>query len=704
MKLVITEKPSVAQSIAKVIGAYKREDGYLEGSGYIVSWCFGHLVGLAQPDSYDDRYRRWRVEDLPIIPDEWLWLTLPDKERQFSILKALMSREDVDELVCATDAGREGELIFRLVYQQTGCQKPFKRLWISSMEDAAILDGFANMKDGIAYDRLFQAALCRSEADWLVGINATRLFSALYNKRLTVGRVQTPTLSMLVDRYNQIREFKKEKYFNVHLNSGELSVVKEKVFSAEEAEAIRTACDGAEAVVVSVKQEKKTMNPPALYDLTTLQRESNRYFGMTAKHSLDLLQGLYEKKLVTYPRTDSQFITEDMADTMIALVKTAKQYLGAADDTGAEPNLKRVVNNAKVTDHHAILLTLEAAKECDLNDDERKILALVAQKMICATGERHEYSETEIVVKCGNHEFRAKGKTVITAGWKAVNERFKAKYCKAKKDEEALSHLPSVAEGDVFMVKSSLSEHFTSPPKAFTEDTLLSAMETAGNEDFAEDTEKKGLGTPATRASMIEKLIASQYVQRKGKQLIPTEDGISLASVMPEEIKSPKLTADWENALLQIERGEKTAEAFMAGITQLVAELTEKYKALPESERQRFGAGSGKREAIGKCPRCGSPVYEGKSNFYCSNRPCTFVLWKESNWLTGMRKKLTKKMAQALLETGRTHVSGLYSQKKDKLFDADFVLDDNGERSFIRLDFPRQKKGAAKKNPAEDVS
>ena len=698
MKLVITEKPSVAQTIAKVIGAYKREDGYLEGGGYIVSWCIGHLVGLAQPDNYDGRFRKWNTEDLPIIPDEWLWLTLPDKERQFNILKGLMSRKDVDELICATDAGREGELIFRLVYQKAGCDKPFKRLWISSMEDSAIKDGFENLRDGSAYDHLYEAALCRSKADWLVGINATRLFTTLYNKRLTVGRVQTPTLAMLVERQQQITDFKKEKYFNIHLRSGDLHVVKEKVFSEEEADSIRKACDGSEAVVTNVKQEKKTVNPPALYDLTTLQRESNRNFGMTAKVTLDVLQRLYEKKLVTYPRTDSQFITEDMGETMRRLVQMAERVFNFASSGECEPDIKRVTNNAKVSDHHAILLTIEVEKATGLSEDEQKILALIAQRMICATSQPHEYVETEITMDCSGHEFRAKGKTVTTAGWKAINDSFKKTYCKSEKKKESAPALPAVSKGQLFSVAASTSEHFTTPPKAFTEDTLLSAMETAGNEDFADDTERKGLGTPATRAAMIEKLISSQYVQCNGKQLIPTDDGIKLASLMPEEIKSPKLTADWENALMQIERGDQESAAFMSAIADMVSLLVEKYKALPDSERQLFGMNRAGREIIGKCPHCGSLVYEGKSSFYCSNHDCDFKLWKESNWLSGMGKKLTKKMAQDLLENGRIHVSGLYSRKTGKFFDADFVLDNSGEHGSIKLDFSNSKKGSAKRN------
>lgn len=694
MKLVIAEKPSVGQSIAKVIGAYERHDGYYEGSGYVVSWCFGHLVELAAPDAYDEKYKKWRKEDLPILPEKFRWVVTTEKKAQFALLKNLMAREDVTELICATDAGREGELIFRLVYMKAGCKKPFKRLWISSMEDKAIQEGFASLKDGSSYDNLYQAALCRSEADWLVGINATRLFTTLYDKRLTVGRVQTPTLAMIVERNRQITIFKKEKYFNVHLDCDGLDVTKEKIFSEEEAKKLKEACDGAEAVVSSVKQNRKSISPPRLYDLTTLQRESNRYYGYTAQKTLDTAQSLYEKKLVTYPRTDSQFLTDDMAGTAEEMIQIIRRVFDFGAFAVGTPDIRRVINSGKVTDHHAIIPTVEIDKQdlSKLSKEELDVLKLIAQQMLCATSQKHEYLETEVIVSCAGQEFKAKGKTVLEDGWKAVETAYKGSL-KAKEKEERV--LPPVKEGRVFHPVAAISEHFTSPPKAYSEDSLLSSMETAGNDSFDEDTEKKGLGTPATRAAIIEKLVSSRYVQRKGKQLIPTEDGINLIAVMPEEVKSAKLTAEWENTLMQMERGEVKPESFIDGIDGMVQSLLNNYHSISSEEQSRFASDKPNREQVGICPRCGSPVYEGDKNFYCSNRECKFRLWKESKWLSGMKKKVTKKMAASLLKDGRVFVKGLYSKKTGKTFDADLLLEDTGEYVNFKLEFAKERPGDA---------
>lgn len=694
MKLVIAEKPSVGQSIAKVIGAYERHDGYYEGSGYVVSWCFGHLVELAAPDAYDEKYKKWRKEDLPILPEKFRWVVTTEKKAQFALLKNLMAREDVTELICATDAGREGELIFRLVYMKAGCKKPFKRLWISSMEDKAIQEGFASLKDGSSYDNLYQAALCRSEADWLVGINATRLFTTLYDKRLTVGRVQTPTLAMIVERNRQITNFKKEKYFNVHLDCDGLDVTKEKIFSEEEAKKLKEACDGAEAVVSSVKQNRKSISPPRLYDLTTLQRESNRYYGYTAQKTLDTAQSLYEKKLVTYPRTDSQFLTDDMAGTAEEMIQIIRRVFDFGAFAVGTPDIRRVINSGKVTDHHAIIPTVEIDKQdlSKLSKEELDVLKLIAQQMLCATSQKHEYLETEVIVSCAGQEFKAKGKTVLEDGWKAVETAYKGSL-KAKEKEERV--LPPVKEGRVFHPVAAISEHFTSPPKAYSEDSLLSSMETAGNDSFDEDTEKKGLGTPATRAAIIEKLVSSRYVQRKGKQLIPTEDGINLIAVMPEEVKSAKLTAEWENTLMQMERGEVKPESFIDGIDGMVQSLLNNYHSISSEEQSRFASDKPNREQVGICPRCGSPVYEGDKNFYCSNRECKFRLWKESKWLSGMKKKVTKKMAASLLKDGRVFVKGLYSKKTGKTFDADLLLEDTGEYVNFKLEFAKERPGDA---------
>lgn len=694
-KLVIAEKPSVALSLAKVLGAYQRQDGYMEGNGYLVSWCVGHLVGLVQPEVYDETYKIWRRENLPIIPEKWKWEVAGDKKVQFKILKDLMFRSDVEELVCATDAGREGELIFRLVYYQTGCKKPFKRLWISSMEDEAIKEGFDNLREGSDYDNLYEAALCRSKADWLVGINGTRLFTTLYNNRLTVGRVQTPTLAMVVERNKQITEFQKQKYYNIHLKSGALEVHKEKIFNEQEVNDILGKCNGADAIVKSVMKSEKSVNPPKLYDLTTLQRESNRYFGYTAQKTLDFTQSLYEQKLVTYPRTDSQYLTEDMKETAENMVLAVQMVFDFGTFPPKDYDVNRVINNGKVTDHHAIIPTAEIQKQdlSKLSQGEKDILLLISQRLLCATGEKQKLSETEIKVDCAGEEFQAKGKMVLDMGWKAYEMEFRNRLKSKQKAETKDVELPLVAEGDVLHgVNATMTEHFTSPPKQYTEDTLLSAMETAGNEDFDEDTEKKGLGTPATRASMIEKLVSSKYIERKGKQLIPTDAGINLVAVLPEKVKSAKMTAEWENSLMEMERGKVKSDVFLLDINQWVNQLIAEYGEVSEEEKKRFKSDRAGKEPIGKCPRCGFPVYEGEKNFYCSNRECKFCIWKETKWLSSMKKKVSKKMAESLLSKGRVSVTGLYSQKAGRNFDADLLLEDTGEYVNFKLDFPNNKK------------
>ena len=689
MILVVAEKPSVAQTIGKVLGATSRKDGYLEGEAYLVSWCVGHLVGLADASVYDQRYAKWRYDDLPIIPEEWLYEVPKDKMQQFKVLSALMKDKRVTELVCATDAGREGELIFRLVYQKAGCRKPFKRLWISSLEDSAIRDGFQHLRDSSEFDRLYEAALSRSKADWIVGINGTRLFSTLYHKKLVVGRVQTPTLAMLVERDGKITTFRKEKYFNVHIQKDGLKASLEKIKTEEEAKRIAEACDKKQASVSSLKKERKTVNPPKLYDLTTLQREANRYFSFTAQQTLDLVQSLYEKKLLTYPRTDSQFITDDMEGTVRQVISILCRKLPLFDSVAYTPDIDRISNNAKVTDHHAILPTVqvETLDIAELPESEQKILRLVATRLICATGEKHIYDETTMTVSCEGSLFTAKGKTVVQDGWKGIEQRFKATL-KSKEKEEPEAVLPEVSEGDILQnVVSSVSEHFTSPPKAFTEDTLLSAMETAGNEAFDDETEKKGLGTPATRAGIIEKLVKGGFAQRKGKTLVPTKDGLNLVCVLPQQITSPAMTAEWENTLMQIERGNADAEAFLTGIAAMTSELVKAYPFLSDAEASRFDTA---RETVGKCPRCGSPVYVGKGNFYCSNRECSFCLWEDNKFFSSKKKKLTKKIAKELLDKGWCRVTGLYTPKKPQLYDAVIRLDDTGGKYIsFKMEFDR---------------
>ena len=560
------------------------------------------------------------------------------------------------------------------------------------MEDEAIKKGFDNLREGSDYDNLYEAALCRSKADWLVGINGTRLFTTLYNNRLTVGRVQTPTLAMVVERNKQITEFQKQKYFNVHLKDGKLEVYKEKIFDEQEAKKIQEKCNGADAVVKSVTKAEKNINPPKLYDLTTLQRESNRYFGYTAQKTLDYTQSLYEQKLVTYPRTDSQYLTEDMKETAENMVLAVQMAFDFGTFPPKDYDVNRVINNCKVTDHHAIIPTAEIQKQnlSKLSQGERDILMLISQRLLCATGEKQRISETEIKVECAGEEFQAKGKMVLEMGWKSYEMEFRNRLKNKSKTEEKDEVLPLVTEGDVLHgVTVTKTEHFTSPPKQYTEDTLLSAMETAGNEDFDEDTEKKGLGTPATRASMIEKLVSSKYLERKGKQLIPTDAGINLVAVLPEKVKSAKMTAEWENALMEMERGKVKSRTFLTDISQWVNQLIADYGDVSEEEKKRFRS---EKEQIGICPRCGAPVYEGDKNFYCSNRECKFCIWKETKWLSGMKKKVSKKMAESLLSKGRVSVTGLYSQKTGRNFDADLVLDDTGEYVNFKLDFSNIKK------------
>ena len=689
MILVIAEKPSVGAAIGKVLGASSRRDGYLEGNNYIVSWCVGHLVGLADASSYDERFAKWRYSDLPIVPEEWLFEVPKDKQKQFKVLRDLMLDKRVTELVCATDAGREGELIFRLVYKKAGCTKPFKRLWISSLEDSAIREGFAHLRDSGDYDRLYEAALARSKADWIVGINGTRLFSTLYHKKLVVGRVQTPTLAMLVEREGKISTFHKEKYFNVHISKDSLTADMEKVKTEDEAKAIAAACDKKQAVVSSLKKETKTVNPPRLYDLTTLQREANRYYGFTAQQTLDLVQSLYEKKLLTYPRTDSQFITEDMESTARQVIGIVSRKLPLFEGITHEPDIGRITNNAKVTDHHAIIPTVQLEKQDlgELPESEQKIIRLIAMRLLSATGEKHIYDETSVTLTCEGYEFKAKGKTVVQDGWKSVERCFKETLKSKEKDEPERS-LPSLNEKDILSsVDASVTEHYTSPPKPYTEDSLLSAMETAGNAEFDDDTEKKGLGTPATRAGIIEKLVKGGFVERKGKSLVPTKDGNNLVCVLPEQITSPSMTAEWENTLMQIERGNADSNKFLSGIVGMTSELVKAYPFLSDSEANRFDTG---RESIGKCPRCGSPVYVGKGNYYCSNKECSFCMWEDNKFFSSKKKKLTKKIAAELLDKGWCRVTGLYTPKRPQLYDAVIRLDDTGGKYVsFKMEFDR---------------
>ena len=694
MKLVICEKPSVAKSIASALGVTSRADGCFEGNGLIVSWCVGHLVSPMDAAGYDPSYKKWRYDDLPILPEPFRYVLVKDKEDAFQNLKRLMDREDVTELVNACDAGREGELIFRLVYEMAGCTKPFSRLWISSMEDAAIREGFADLRPGAEYDPLYQSALCRQKADWLIGINATRLFSVLYHRTLNVGRVQTPTLAMLADRDWKITSFKKEKYHHVRLTLDGAEAVSERIASPEEAETLRAACAAGPAVCTAVNREQKKEAPPKLYDLTTLQREANRIFGYTAKQTLDYAQSLYEKKLLTYPRTDSRFLTADMAETASAVLHLAAKVPPFDGCAEFFPDASLLVNDQKVSDHHAIIPTLELEK-VDLSGlpvGERNLLLLVCRELLCAAAEPYVYEVVTADFTCGGHTFTAKGRHVLSLGWKDIDRIFRASLKEKPEDEAEPAALPDFTEGQTFdQVEADVTEHFTAPPKAYTEDTLLSAMENAGKEDIPEDAERRGLGTPATRAAILEKLVAAGFVERKGKSLIPTKAGINLVTVLPDALTSPMLTAEWEQKLTGIARGEADPAEFLAGITEMTRDLVKNYSHISEEGQKLFAL---ERETVGLCPRCGKPVYEGKKNFYCSDRSCQFVLWKDDRFWTSRKKELTRKMAGDLLKKGRTSVKGMWSEKKGSTYDAVVVLDDTGGKYVrFKLEFPKRKEG-----------
>ena len=681
--LIVAEKPSVAATIAAALGAKEKKEGYIAGNGYLVSWCVGHLVQLAEAAAYGEQYKKWSYDSLPILPQKWQYTVAADKGKQFKILKDLMHRADVSEVVNACDAGREGELIFRFVYDVAGCKKPMRRLWISSMEESAIKAGFASLKGGKEYDPLYSSALCRAKADWIIGINMTRLFSCLYGKTLNVGRVQTPTLKMLVDRDAAITTFKKEKYYHVRLSLSGVEAASAKIHAADEAGNLKAACEAAQAVCTSVTREEKTVSPPKLFDLTSLQREANRIYGYTAKQTLDLAQALYEKKLLTYPRTDSSYLTDDMGGTaaqIAALLAGKLPFMQGADFT---PEISRLLDSKKVSDHHAIIPTMELAKAdlAALPKSERNILTLAGARLLMACAEPHIFEAVTAVFSCAGQEFTAKGKTVLAEGWKGLERRFMAtlkKKADTEGDEEnALSlDVPPFAEGQSFdNPQAAVTEHFTTPPKPHNEASLLSAMERAGNEETDPDAERRGLGTPATRAAIIEKLVNGGFVERKGKQLIPTKSGIELVCVLPEVLTSPQLTADWENNLTQIAKGNADPDSFMTGIETMTRELVSTYPFLSDKEKERFKE---EKPVIGKCPRCGANIYEGRKNYYCANRDCAFTMWKNDRFFEERKVTFSPKIAAALLKDGKAKVKKLYSPKTGKTYDGTILLADTG--------------------------
>lgn len=700
MKLVIAEKPSVAKSIAAVIGAAEEKNGYLEGDNYLVSWCIGHLVELAPPEEYSEDLRKWKYEMLPIILEKWKYVVKAETRAQFLVLKKLMNDKRVDSVICATDAGREGELIFRLVYDMAGCRKPTERLWISSMEESAIREGFRNLKPGSEYEKLYRSALCRQQADWLVGINGTRLFTVLYGgKVLKVGRVQTPALAMLVEREEEIRNFQKEAYYMVHIRCEDMDAVTERISDRTNAETIAGACRDGQALVRLVAKEEKSILPPRLYDLTTLQREANRLYGYSAKQTLEYLQSLYEKRLVTYPRTDSRYLSDDMEQTAKEVIRAVCDSFLFEGDILPEPDVERVLNSKKVTDHHAIISTVEISNT-DLGalpETERKILALIANRLLCATGSRHLYQSAKAELICNDTVFHVSGKEVIENGWKTFEEMLKVPTRRVKgegEDTEILQSLPDLQEGQVLSVAgTSISEHFTSPPLRYTEDSLLAAMERAGAREMDDDVERKGLGTPATRADIIEKLVTDGFVRRDKKQMVPTEDGRKLIRVLPDSVKSPKLTADWENTLSRVAKGQMDSVDFMDAIGLFISALVDINCEVSEENKQIFVQ---EQEILGICPNCGGQIVKGRFGAYC-DRKCGMNV----NRIMGV--ELTDVQIRDLLEGKRILLKGIKS-KAHKPYDAYIIPNeteeyrytkDGEERSGVRfkfvMEFPRKK-------------
>ena len=683
-RLVVAEKPSVGAAYAKVLGATNRQDGYWEGNGYLVSWCVGHLVELAPPNIYDAKYVKWSVADLPILPQKWQYLVSASTKKQFGILQKLMHRPDVDSIVNSCDSGREGELIFRLVYEQAGCKKPVSRLWLSSMEENAIREGFAHLKPSTEYDALYNAALCRERADWMVGINASRLFSCLYGQPLAVGRVMTPVLAMTVVREAAIAAFVPEKFHTVSLTLADGGTASSKRFAQKaDAELLLSKCRKEKRVTVQkMERKEKSESPPQLYDLTVLQRDANRLLGFTAQQTLDYAQSLYEKRLITYPRTDSCFLTEDMAASLPGLVTDTGRAFAVEEPIPI--HVQQVIDGSKVTDHHALLPTKSMAKAdlAALPAGERNVLRLIAARLLCAVGEPHRYAETTIITICAGEEFSAKGKVVLSEGWKAVERKVLADILNRKQE---LTALPNAAENECGILNAELKEGQTSPPKHFTEDTLLHAMETASVDGMPEGVERQGIGTPATRAATIEKLVQKGFLERKGnkktKVLLPTDKGKALITVMPEEIQSPEMTADWETKLLQIERGEMEPSEFMTEINTMITELVK------NTEMKKGANALMKSKIIGVCPNCGKPVVEREKGWFCENRECRFVLWKDNAFFKRLGKRLDAHVADKLLRDGRVRLKDCKSAK-GKTYNATVLLSCEADgRSKFSLEF-----------------
>ena len=695
--LIIAEKPSVAQAIAAVVGSKKREDGYLSGPQYLVSWCIGHLVELAPPHAYNEAYKTWRAEDLPIVPAEWKYEAHVSTEKQLNILKRLMNLPDVETIICATDAGREGELIFRLVYNYCHCHKPVKRLWISSMEESAIRDGMEHLRDDAEFDSLYEAALCRQKADWLVGMNASRLYSLLYGTTIQVGRVLTPTLALIARREEEIQTFQQEPFYTVKLRCG-FDAYSERITDKDEAEALQKACHLNTAIVKSVEQKTRTEKPPKLYDLTSLQRDANRLFGYTAQQTLDCAQALYEKKLITYPRTDSRYLTHDAREFLEGFIIYLSSLFTFTAQMTLSCNNDQVIDDSQVSDHHAIIPTksLLAENWTELPTGERDILLLIVTRLFCAVSDPFIYEETAATVTCEGHDFTGKGKYVSSTGWKAIDSAFRAFLGgrTAQEPDEPYVRMPDLSVGEERKpCIAQLNEGQTTPLKRYTEDTLLAAMEHAGANEMPDDTERKGLGTPATRAGIVEKLIEGKMVERKGsgkvKSLVPTAKGLALAKVIPDEIQSPAMTAEWEQRLKLIERGEDDPDAFMTGIISMLNRLAVNSKPITNAA-DLFPSG---RKRIGTCPACGAPVSETSKGWFCENQTCRFGLWKDSKFFTSKGKKLTADLAAAFLKERSLEMTNLYSERTGKIYDATITLGTESDGSArFSLSFSNSKK------------
>ena len=687
-KLIVTEKPSVAISYAKILGVHGRQDGYLEGNGYLVSWCVGHLVELAPPSAYGEQYVKWNIADLPILPEKWQYLVSASTKKQFGILKKLMHRADVNTVVNSCDAGREGELIFRLVYEQAGCKKPVSRLWLSSMEDSAVRAGFANLKPSTEYDALYQAALCRERADWMVGINCSRLFSCLYGRPLAVGRVMTPTLAMTVEREAAIAAFVPKKFYTValELTSGFVASSR-RISEKAAAEKLLAGCrEEMVSTIQKITRKEKAENPPPLYDLTTLQRDANRLLGYSAQQTLDYVQSLYEKQLTTYPRTDSCYIADEDEEMLEELAEELEDFLGFVSEDADDdvPRTRRTVNRQKVTDHHAILPTrsmLQAALDA-LPKGERNILKLIIARTLMAVSKPFRYLETLLTTECAGEEFTAKGKEILEEGWKAVERKVLADILNRKREFTAL---PQVEESECGILNAELKEGQTSPPKHFTEDTLLHSMETASADSMPEGVERQGIGTPATRAATIEKLVQKGFLERKGdkktKVLLPTDKGKALITVMPEEIQSADMTADWETKLLRVERGEMEPETFMTEINDMISSLVNTTEAVKGASALM------KNKVIGVCPNCGNSVVEREKGYFCENRECRFVLWKDNAFFKRLGKRMDAHVADRLLRDGRVRLKDCKSSK-GKTYNATVLLSTEADgRSKFSLEF-----------------